>query len=610
MRSRLHLPALAFVLLLAACASPATPSATVPPSQQPTQPAIQEPSPVALQTDMPAVPTPTPVIEATSAPTPVPITQVAPGFSGLPLPTSKDAHFAGSGLCTTCHTNMTAPGGEDVSTDRLWKASIMANSARDPYWLATVRSEVIEAPQLAAVIEDKCASCHMPMSATAAHIAESQATILDGGLAAPANPAHPLALDGVSCNVCHQIQADNFGQAESFSGGYQIDATTPMGERSSFGPYEVNEINTTIMASASGFKPAEAEHIRQSEMCATCHTLYTPYLDANGQVAGEFPEQAPYLEWLNSGYPASLACNDCHMPLIPGDVQLSITDSPPRSSARQHNFIGGNAYLGRIFRLFGEELNMAASSDQIDTMVAATENLLTSPTPADSERPQTKHTASLELRDLKIEAGTLSGKVVIQTSTGHKFPTSFPSRRLWLHIQVTDSAGKLVFESGAVGADGAISGNANDEDQTTYEPHYATLSNPDQVQIYEAILGNTDGEVTTALLRASSYIKDNRLLPSGFDISIASPDIAVYGEAVQDADFIAGGDTLVLQIDLATAQGPFTVTAELLYQSIGYRWAMNLGVHSHEEIGDFLRYYAAVPNPGVLVSQVSVQLAP
>ena len=101
-----------------------------------------------------------------------------------------------------------------------------------------------------------------------------------------------------------------------------------MGERASFGPYEVDETNTSIMASVSGFEPVQAEHIRQSELCATCHTLYTPYLDASGQVAGEFPEQTPYLEWLNSAYAGNLGCNDCHMPLIPGNVQLAITGGP------------------------------------------------------------------------------------------------------------------------------------------------------------------------------------------------------------------------------------------------------------------------------------------
>ncbi|MDF1596036.1 MAG: hypothetical protein P1T08_08065 [Acidimicrobiia bacterium] len=46
------------------------------------------------------------------------------------------------------------------------------------------------------------------------------------------------------------------------------------------------------------------------------------------------------------------------------------------------------------------------------------------------------------------------------------------------------------------------------------EPHYDTVADPGQVQIYETILLTTDREVTTTLLRGATYLKDNRLLPA------------------------------------------------------------------------------------------------
>jgi hypothetical protein len=591
-------------VLLAACASPAEPP---PASLSPSQP-----SPATESTT-------TPMLEASS--TAPPPTQAASAtathtlaegqsYTGLPLPLDKDEHFAGSGTCAVCHTNMIGPSGADVSIDRQWKASLMANSARDPYWLASVRHEVLSAPDLADIIDDKCASCHMPMAATAAHLAGGTAKIFDGGLADPANPGYNLALDGVSCNLCHQVQPENFGQTESFSGSYLIDETTPMGQRPSFGPFQVDDPLAQAMAAVSGYLPVQAEHIRQAEMCATCHTLYTPYLDADGQVVGQFPEQTPYLEWLNSAYPSNQSCSDCHMPSIPGEIQLAINGGPPRSGARQHTFMGGNAYMGRILSAFGDDLALAASSQEMQAMIAATENNLFSDYSQDSERPQTQKTAFLELLDLKVDGTTLVGRVVVQSQTGHKFPTSFPSRRAWLHLAVSDADGKVVFESGAVSAEGAIQGNDNDADPASYEPHYQVLSSPDQVQIYETILGNTDDEVTTTLLRASQYLKDNRLLPAGFDKDGAPADIAVYGEVTQDGDFTAGSDTLLLSIGLGDAQGPFAVQAELLYQSIGYRWAMNLGEFSAPEIDRFIGYYNAVPNLPALIHQVIVKFAP
>src|SRR5512145_2787996 len=44
--------------------------------------------------------------------------------------------FVPSSQCIACHAQLTAPTGEDVSIGYDWRASMMANSARDPYWHA------------------------------------------------------------------------------------------------------------------------------------------------------------------------------------------------------------------------------------------------------------------------------------------------------------------------------------------------------------------------------------------------------------------------------------------------------------------------------------------
>ncbi len=59
----------------------------------------------------------------------------------------------------------------------------------------------------------------------------------------------------------------------------------------------------------------------------------------------------------------------------------------------------------------------------------------------------------------------------------------------------------------------------------TMSHSYDQITQADQVQVYEPIIHNTDGDVTHTLLRASGYIKDNRLLPAGFDKTTASSDI-------------------------------------------------------------------------------------
>ena len=145
-------------------------------------------------------------------------------------------------------------------------------------------------------------------------------------------------------------------------------------------------------------------------------------------------------------------------------------------------------------------------------------------------------------------------------------------------------------------------------DPTRFEPHYSTITSADQVQIYEAILGDTDGRVTTTLLRAARYLKDNRILPTGFAKAGAPPDIAVRGDAAKDGDFAGGGDAVLYRVDVAGGVAPFAVTAELLYQSIGYRWADNLRRYRAPEIERFSSYYQAVSNLPVCVATASARV--
>jgi hypothetical protein len=403
-------------------------------------------------------------------------------------------------------------------------------------------------------------------------------------------------MDGVSCTLCHQISEAGLGQPDSFSGGFVINTDLPAGERLTFGPYVVGKNLVRVMQSASGFIPVQSQHITQAELCATCHTLYTPYVDATGQIAGEFPEQTPYLEWTHSDYQQTQACQDCHMPAAQGAVRVSVTGGPPRSPFAQHIFVGGNAYMLEILRTFGEEQRVTASSEQFEAKKGRVVDQFQS------------HTVILAIEEVELSGSQLMASVAIQSLVGHKFPTGFPARRAWLHFTVQDADGGIVFESGAVNPDGSIVGNDNDADPVQYEPHYPVIASSGQVQIYESIMRDSEGGVTTVLLRAAGYLKDNRLLPSGFDKGTASEDVAVRGQAMGDADFVGGGDRVAYIVELGSAEGPFIVTVELLYQSVGYRWAENLRRHEASETDRFLGYYEAVSNLPVVVARATAEV--
>jgi hypothetical protein len=264
----------------------------------------------------------------------------------------------------------------------------------------------------------------------------------------------------------------------------------------------------------------------------------------------------------------------------------------------QHIFAGGNLYMLRVLEAFGPDVGVTASSLQFQEKQ---EDVL--------EQLQ-KRTASLDLEETTVEGSTLAVDVVVKSMAGHKFPTGFPARRAWLHLTVQDADGQTVFESGATNPDGSIVGNDNDQDPAAYEPHYLSIDDPEQVQIYESIMGDLEGQATTILLKGAEYLKDNRLPPSGFDKVSVQDDIAVRGAALDDEDFIGGTDRVQYEIDLGDAPGPYTITAELLYQAIGFRWAQNLGLHDAPEPARFLRYYEQVPNQPVEVATVAAEAAP
>ena len=152
----------------------------------------------------------------------------------------------------------------------------------------------------------------------------------------------------------------------------------------------------------------------------------------------------------------------------------------------------------------------------------------------------------------------------------------------------------MVFESGALNSDGSIQGNDNDADPAHFESHYRTLTSSDQVEIYESILGDSAGHVTTGLLSAVGYLKDNRLLPAGFRKDTAERDIAVIGDAADDPNFTDAGSLVRYSVALGSAPGPLHIEAELWYQPIGFRWAQNLGPYQAAEPRRFVGYYESM----------------
>ncbi len=503
---------------------------------------------------------------------------------------SRVPQFQTSDRCVACHNGLATRAGEDISIGLAWQPTMMANSARDPYWQAAVRRETIDHPESRAAIEDECSVCHMPMARFESHLGNHEGTVFSHLQFLPENRGDQLAADGVSCSLCHQISSEKLGTRETFVGNFVIGGPDIRGNRIEYGPYAPDAGHARIMRSSTGgFQPEESAHVRESEICATCHTLITKALGPGGEIISELPEQVPYQEWLHSTYREKRSCQSCHMPTVEEDVAITSVRGVPRTGVSRHQFLGGNFFVNGILNRYRNELSVQASPDALAANSGRTKEHLRS------------EAARISIGEFETSGGRLEAEVAIENFGGHKLPTAYPSRRVWLHVTVRDKNDRVVFESGALNSTGAIAGNDNDMDATKFEPHYTEIRSAGEVQIYESVMADSSGGVTTGLLRAVRYLKDNRLLPLGFDKKTADPDVAVVGGALNDADFGDGSDRIRYSIDPGNAQGPFRIDAELCYQPIGYRWAMNLKSYDAEEPGRFTGYYEAASSASMQV---------
>ncbi len=520
-----------------------------------------------------------------------------PALASPPAPATTPPdpadNFRTADRCIACHKGVSAADGTDVSIGFDWRASMMANSARDPYFQAAVRREIMDHPDAAAAIEGECSRCHMPMATVAAMQAgESGAVFANLPIGDADGPWADLAADGVSCALCHQIQPDGLGSEETFTARFSVSAETPADGRAVFGPFEPDEGGVGIMHSATGFRPTLGEHVTSSGLCASCHTVITHPVRPDG-AGPAFPEQAPFLEWQASVYAEGAereqSCQDCHMPEVVEDVPVTRVLGRARPEVSRHVFRGGNFFVLRMLNRYRDELGVTALPQEMELAANRT---------ADHLRTAT---ATVEISGTGLGGDRLEATVTVRNQAGHKFPTAYPSRRAWLRFAVTDARGGLVFESGAFSPDGRVIGDDHDADGSRYEPHHTVITSPDEVQVYQAVMVDGGGAVTTGLMSAHEWVKDNRILPDGFDPARADARVQVAGIAAGDPDFTAGSDRVHYTVPVDPDLGPFTLEAELWFQPIGYRWAENLAGYDATETRRFVRYYREMAHASAMV---------
>ena len=537
------------------------------------------------------------------------------------------SRFVTADQCLGCHSaggtglqfHMTEPAEAtklaNISPYGTWRKSPMGLSGRDPIFFSQLASEIETFhPESATLIEDTCMSCHAVQAhrqhAIDTHAAEGKCmplarAALDAVPYPADNPtaglAHYAALgrDGVSCTTCHGmvlgkgasakakdevqnacvaerqevLNPELTGLAKTFTGNFLVAKPGDI-----FGPFK--DPKTKPMEAATGLVAAHSEHVKSSEICASCHTVHLPVLH-RGKIIGHTYEQATYPEWAFSSYrtggtidgalPAgpgakAQSCQDCHMPktnakgkpyrskiatiqeytsfpqaeytLPPEDIDLE-----PREGFAKHTLVGLNLFLTKMAQQFPDMLGIRTG----DPMLPSHRGVDPLTTTERAMLEQAEHSADIKLGNVTREDGTLTAEVTVRNKAGHKFPSGVSFRRAFVALEVRDKIGTILWASGRTNRSGVIVGESGEAiagelwwtpncgarialQARAHQPHYQVISRQDQAQVYQELAaGPADVEnpvcgahakpeapLTSSFLSICAKVKDNRLLPHGF----------------------------------------------------------------------------------------------
>ena len=533
--------------------------------------------------------------------------------------------FLTSSQCLGCHgasgENMALQYGPygnkpvNLSPYTEWRASLMGLSGRDPIFHAQLESEKTLYPSQASFFDNTCYRCHGVMGQRQVESDKGQPFKHDMVYALPDEPDGKygaLARDGVSCSACHRISKDDLGKPETFTGKFKLDPPDVVN-----GQYE--KPTELPMKNALGITPRETPHIKTSALCGSCHTVILPVFDKNGRQVKdkngkpkEFHEQMTYPEWQNSVYqnerePIDRAqaktCQDCHMPTKLKDLDLSFrianiedetypfTDGRApnkditlqvRDKYARHTLVALNQFGQMMFQQFPDILGIRTS----DYMFAEGALGLITAQRSSIEMAR-EQTAKISVTALRQAEQFIEAQVRIENLAGHSLPSGVAFRRAFLTFEALDERGNVVWASGRTNSVGAIVKGTSEEvlptelffDPATrkqvFQPHHQTINDESQAQIYEEIVADPEGKITTSFVGLDHALKNNRFLPKGWRTDGPLAEFtAPHGDAERDPDYngksgATGADNLTYRIPLnERTRSIVAVRVTLNYQSI------------------------------------------
>lgn len=296
------------------------------------------------------------------------------------------------------------------------------------------------------------------------------------------------------------------------------------------------------------------------------------------------------------------SCQDCHMPRdfhsLDGEVAIdrltsriaAIQDStypladhslpreeleiPLRDDYRRHELVGLNVFLLEMFDQFDPILGIA-ETDYMTSATTGNRQAIES-----MVRQGREETATLAIDVVSAAGGKVTADVTVGNLVGHRLPSGVAFRRVWIELLALDESrgGEVVWASGRTNSVGLIVDGLSEEPLPTEffagnrpQPHYHGIPLPDgtpcppagdsegagagyepppcpppitrqdQVQIYEEVTLDGEGDVTFSFIHRDLHIKDNRLLPRGW-VASGTFDSEIVREFMESTDPVGVGD--------------------------------------------------------------------
>jgi len=414
-----------------------------------------------------------------------------------------------------------------------------------------------------------------------------------------------------------------------------------------YGPFEDKEISPHPMKESLGVDPKYDAYIKDSRLCGNCHTINLPVMDQKPfghsleQVTYLEWLNSQYQTDFKPG-PNAKSCQDCHMSsgyannqnkIDIKEIQTAFADVQddtypatdhlaPMDQIRarfrdkgfvRHQLQGLNIFLLEMFNQFmtpdtskppnfSNDILGVRKSDFMSTLNNDLQNSILNFVQAAQHE-----TALIDVSRPQVENQKLCAEVTVTNKTGHRFPSGVGFRRAFIEFDVVDNSvtdpetgqAKVVWSSGRTNHEGFIVDNEGKPLETEYvgtsrnmkgpfQPHFYGKTHPitssKEVQIYEELIRDSDGNLTTSFIRRDKIVKENRMLPKGWSKDGPSPSSLTgeflhstfpEGDAANDPSYTNGTGTSMVRYEVPLAQLPsgvdpskLTVKATLYYQSI------------------------------------------